>query len=77
MRVGYALQVANVVELGDVGTVGSRSSGVVIGAVGGALRVAQHSPPKVTGSRTDPQGALKNLLTALANAGLIVDQTVA
>jgi hypothetical protein len=37
--------------------------------------LAQHSPPKVTGSRSDVQGALKNLLAALANAGFIVDQT--
>ena len=75
VRVGYALHVASVVQLGDVGAVGARSSGVVMGSVGGALRVAQHAPPKVTGSRADPQAALKNLLAALANAGLIVDQT--
>lgn len=77
VRVAYALQVANVVHLGDVGAVGARASGVVIGAVGGALRVAQHVPPKVTGSRADPQAALKSLLGALANAGIVVDQTVA
>jgi hypothetical protein len=37
--------------------------------------VAQHAPPKDTGSRADPQVALTNLLAALANAGLIVDNT--
>jgi hypothetical protein len=77
VRVGYALQLAGPVQLGDVDAPAAPASGVSLASVRGAFRVTQHAPPKVTGSRADPQAALKNLLTALANAGLIVDQTVA
>ena len=76
VRVAYALQVASVVHLGDVDGLDAAASGVTLASVGGALRVAQHAAPKVTGSRADPQAALKNLLAALADAGFIVDQTV-
>jgi hypothetical protein len=75
VRVGYALRAAGVVQLGDVDALVAPASGVTLASVRGALRVAQHAPPKVTGSRADPQAVLKNLLAALANAGIIVDQT--
>jgi hypothetical protein len=77
VRVGYALRAAGVVQLGDADAVAAPAIGVTLASVMGAFRVAQHAPPKVTGSRADPQAALMNLLTALANAGFIVDQTAA
>jgi hypothetical protein len=75
VRVGYALRAASVVQLGDVDAAAAPASGVTLASIRGALRVAQHAPPKVTGSRSDPQAALKNLLAALASAGLIVDSS--
>jgi hypothetical protein len=65
----------SVVQLGDIDAPAAPASGVTLASVRGALRVAQHAPPKITGSRSDPQAVLKNLLATLANAGLIVDQT--
>jgi hypothetical protein len=42
------------------------------------LRVlSAHAPVKVTGARDDPEAALANLLSALANLGLITDSTTA
>jgi hypothetical protein len=76
VRVGYALRAEGAIQLGDVGETVAPASGVTLTSVRGALRVIQHAPPKVTGSRADPQAALKNLLVALASAGLLVDNTV-
>ena len=50
------------------------ASGAYLYALAGALRVAQHAPPVVTGSRGG-NAALTSLLGVLANAGLIVNQT--
>jgi hypothetical protein len=69
VRVAYALQVASVVRLGGVGELAAPTRGVALVSVEGALRGAQQAPPVVTGSRGGN--------AALANAGLIVDQTAA
>ena len=62
-------------------TTGANASGVKVGndttqtlgfyGATGTVKVA------VTGARDDPEGALANLLTALANLGLITNSTTA
>lgn len=49
-------------------------SGASLGGFFGATAIAK---PEVTGSRADNSAALANLLTALANLGLIVNSTSA
>jgi hypothetical protein len=62
-------------------TTGGNESGVKVGAAAdqtlgfyGATGVAK---PTVTGARDETEGALKNLIAALAAQGLIVDGTTA
>jgi hypothetical protein len=50
------------------------TDGVMMASVGGALRVAQKSPPTIAGSRGNGD-ALRNLLAELAAQGLILDRT--
>ena len=76
VRVAYALLASNIVHLGDVAAPATPASGITLAAVGGALRVVQHAPPAVTGSRGG-NAALQSLLSVLANAGFIIDNTTA
>jgi len=39
--------------------------------------LAANVPVEVTGARNDPEGALANLITALATLGLLADSTTA
>jgi hypothetical protein len=66
VRVGYALQVASVVRLGDVREPVAPERGVTLASVEGTLRGAQQAPPTVTGSRGG-NAALASLLQAPAS----------
>ena len=75
ISLGYRAELAGTLRLADTTAQLPPPSGVALQAVKGALRVAQHAPPVVSGSRGG-NAALASLIAALSGAGIIVDQTV-
>src|SRR5262245_58608545 len=67
-RSRYVIEAASGVLLEDAQVQLTPASGAYLYALAGALRVVQHAPPAVTGSRGG-NTALASLLSVLANAG--------